>query len=124
MRYFPALFAVVVIAGLVACGGKSVTLPAVSPDEVEVFMPGLRPSEECETMARLEREGPLDMPDGELIDMIRSAAAEVGADAVVVEGIRRTTEGQAALDLNLEQKKYITGNACYYPSQHPELVGN
>jgi hypothetical protein len=123
MKYFPALLAVVVGTGLMACGG-GVTLPPVSPDDVEVFMPGSFPDEDCKVMKTIQEDASLNTPDAEMVELAKTSAAEVGADAVIIDAIRRTTEGGIETNLQQEQRKIIDARACYYPSRHPELEGN
>jgi hypothetical protein len=72
-------------------------------------------------MARLTEDMPLNTPDNEIIDVARAAAAEVGADALLIDSIRRTTEGGIETDLRQEQLKIIEARAIYFPSRHPEL---
>ena len=120
MRHFSALIAVLVLAGLWACGG-GVTLPPVAPEDVEVFMPGSFPSESYKVMARISESMALNTPDNELIDVAKAQAAEMGADAIVVDAIRRTTEGGIETNLRQEQLKIIEARAVYFPSRHPEL---
>ena len=120
MRHFSALIAVCVLVGLWACGG-GVTLPPVAPQDVEIFMPGAFPSESYKVMARLTESMPLNTSDDEIIEVARGAAAEVGADALLIDAIRRTTEGGIETDLRQEQLKIIEARAIYFPSRHPEI---
>ena len=120
MKYLTALCAVVMSVGLLACGG-GVTLPPVAPQDVEVFYPGQMPSETYEVMARIQEDRPLQTDDDVLIDAARAQAAQMGADALVVTSIRRTTEGQIETDLGREQMKILEALAVYFPSRHPEL---
>jgi hypothetical protein len=119
MKYFPALMAVAVL-GAAACG-PGVKLPPVSPEEVEVFMPGMLPREDYKVLARIMESRPLNTPDQEMIDLAKAKAAELGADALVIDAIRRTTEGGIQTDLRQEELKIIEARAVYYPSKHPEL---
>ncbi|UCF18549.1 MAG: hypothetical protein JSU87_11435 [Gemmatimonadota bacterium] len=120
MKYFPALLMTVLAAGLAACGG-GVQLPAVAPEQVEIFMPGSLPLEEYETLATIQEQGPLGIADQELIDRARARAAERGADALLILEIRQTTEGAVEMNLAQEQLKILEGRAIYYPAKHPEL---
>lgn len=96
-------------------------MPPVAPQDVEIFMPGMFPSESYKVMSRISESMPLSTPDNEIIDVARSAAAEVGADALLIDSIRRTTEGGIETDLRQEQLKIIEARAIYFPSRHPEL---
>ncbi len=120
MRYFPAFSVLVLVVGLAGCGG-GVKLPPVEPDQVQVFMPGSFPQEDFRLMATIREEGPIDTPDRELIDRAKASAAQLGADALLIEAIRRSTEGQIEFDMEQEQLKILTGRAVYYPAKHPEL---
>jgi hypothetical protein len=120
MKYVPAVLAVALLTALAGCGG-GVTLPAVAPEEVEIFMPGSFPTEDYKVLSRLEEDVPLSATDQELVDQARAKAASLGADALVIQGIRRTTEGGIELNLEQEQRKVLVGLAVYYPSKHPEL---
>jgi len=120
MRHFAALCAVVMTAGVLACGA-GVTLPPVAPEDVEVFYPGQLPTEEYEVMARIQEDEPLQTEDDVLVEAARAQAAQMGADALVITAIRRTTEGQIETDLGREQMKIIEALAVYFPSRHPEL---
>lgn len=120
MKHLTALCAVVLTASVLACGG-GVQLPPVQPQDVEVFMPGQPPSERYEVLARIQEDVSLDTPDQQLIDRAQAEAAELGADALVITAIRRTTEGQIETNLGQEQMKIIEALAVYFPSRHPEL---
>ncbi len=85
-------------------------------------MPGSFPVEEYKVLTRLEEDVPLSASDQDLIDEARSRAASLGADALLIQSIRRTTEGGVELNLDQEQRKVLVGLAVYYPSKHPELT--
>lgn len=120
MRYLPATLGLMLAVGLAGCGA-GVTLPPVAPDEVEIFMPGSFPTEDYKVLAPVEEEVPLNVPDQDLIDQARAKAASLGADALLISAIRRTTEGGVAIELGQEQQKRLEGLAVYYPGKHPEL---
>lgn len=120
MKYFPALCVMVLVAGIAGCG-SAVQLPPVEPEQVEIFMPGSFPTEDYEVIARISESVDLNTPDREVIDMAQERAAELGADALVIQAIRRTSEGEVEMNLQQEQQKIIEALAVYYPSRHPEL---
>ncbi len=120
MKHVLAVFGVALLTALAGCGG-GVTLPAVAPEEVEIFMPGSFPEEDYKVLSRLETDGPLGTSDQDLIDQARDRAAGLGADALVIQSIRRTTEGGIELNLEQEQRKVLVALAVYFPSKHPEL---
>lgn len=95
--------------------------PKESPEAVEVFYPGSYPSEPFKAIATLSEAAPLSASDESLIAAVRRRAAAMGADALLIRSIRRTTEGQAALDLNQEERKIVEAVAVYYPSKHPDV---
>jgi hypothetical protein len=95
--------------------------PKDSPEAVQVFYPGSYPTEAFKTIATLSESVSLSVPDEALIAEVRRQAASLGADAVLIRSIRRTTEGQQAVDLNQEERKIIEAVAVYYPSQHPDV---
>lgn len=122
MKYFAALVAVAVavVVGLAGCG-SGVKLPPVSPDDVQVFMPGTFPSDEYKVLSKIQEAYSLDTSDSELIDRAKARAAELGADAILIDSIRLTSEGGIEMDLNQQQQKILEARAVYYPSKHPEL---
>lgn len=120
MRHLTALVVAVLVAVVAACGAR-VKLPPVAPEEVEVFLPGSYPDEDYKVLAAVNTQVPLNVSDSELVERARAQAAEYGADALVISGIRRTTEGQVELNLQQQQVKILDALAVYYPSRHPEL---
>ena len=79
-RWTPMFAQAAAVVAVAACG-SGVKLPPVSPDQVEVFMPGVPISEEYKVMARLEEAFSMDTQDSAVIEAIRERAAELGADA-------------------------------------------
>ncbi len=122
MRHFLAWVAVAAVATTAACG-SGVKLPPVSPQRVEVFMPSSMPDEQYKVLARIVESRPLTATDQEMIDLAREKAASYGADAVIIDAIRRTTEGGVQTDLQQEELKIVEARAIYYPARHPELSG-
>ena len=120
MKYFTTLLGLAAVVAVVACG-SGVKLPPVSPEDVEIFMPGVFIADEYKVMARFEEAFSMDTADSTMVARIKERAAEMGADAVIVDGIRVTSEGAIELDLAQEQQKIIDARAVYFPSRHPEL---
>ena len=87
-------------------------------------MPGQFPTESFKVMARLTESMSLDTPDSEMIQAVRVRAAGIGADALIIDSFRRTTEGGVEIDLQQEQMKTIEARAVYFPSRHPEISGS
>ncbi len=122
MRYLPFFGMVVVALAATACG-SSVSLPAVEPDQVAIYLPGSpTPAEDYKILARIDEKGPQSITNEELIDKAKQRAADMGADALIISTIRLTTEGQAQLNLDQPVEKFLEGIAVYFPSKHPELV--
>ncbi len=120
MRYLVSVCLVLLAAAVSACG-SSVNLPPVEPSDVELYLPGTAPGEEYRVIARIDQRAPQETPDKDLIDRARAKAAELGADALIVSGIRGTTEGQVDLNLGRQVEKILEAVAVYFPARHPEL---
>lgn len=115
MRYVSVPVAILALAVLAACGG--LRLPPVATEDVEVFMPGAFPIESYKLLGRLSESMPPHTQDAELIAAVKAKAAEMGADALIIDAIGpqiETERGQEAL-------KVVKARAIYYPSRHPEL---
>lgn len=121
MRHVFRLLTVGLTLTLLAGCSSKVELPPVAPEDVEVFLPGSLPKEDYKIMSRFEVRLGLQEPDQRLIDRARERAAQLGADAVVITAMRRTSEGGVDLNLSQEQEKILDALAVYYPSKHPEL---
>ncbi len=121
MKHFTALLGLAVVVAAVACS-SGVKLPPVSPEDVEVFMPGVPIADSYNVMARIEEAFSMDTADSVMVARVKERAAKLGADAVIIDGIRATSEGAIELDLNQEQQKIIDARAIYFPSRHPELA--
>lgn len=117
----------VMIAGLSACGGsKVVTFPAVELSQVEIFLPGQKPTGDYRAMKTIEIQVRPDQATNE--DLLKQAveqAAAVGADAIVVHQLGANAQGMAVSDLGVDGvsrvTRIITATAVYYPARHPEL---
>ncbi|NIR46688.1 MAG: hypothetical protein GWN99_19975 [Gemmatimonadetes bacterium] len=124
MRHFSALMVVTLMAGSLACstGGPKVTLPAVEPQQVEVFMPGEFPSEDYEVLKRIEVRDLVSADENEMVMNARQQAADVGADALIIRSLRTTQSGGGLQETNASRdRKILEALAVYYPSRHPEL---
>ncbi len=98
MRNSLEFAAVVLVAVTVACGGgTNVTFPAVSPEDVEVIPQGQTPSQEFVRMKEITVTKE-DTPTSDLlIAEARAQAAAMGADALLIESIRRDPHDKIAL---------------------------
>lgn len=94
--------------------------PKESPEEVEVYFPGSYPSQDFKALATISESQALSVSDDDLIEAARRQAARLGADALLIRSIRRTTEGEVSTDLNREEQKILEAIAVYYPSRHPQ----
>ena len=121
MKHFTALLGLAVVVAAVACT-SGVKLAPVSPEDVEVFLPGVPIPDSYNVMARIEEAFSMDTADSVMVARVKERAAEMGADAVIIDGIRATSEGAIELDMNQEQQKIIDARAIYFPSRHPELA--
>jgi hypothetical protein len=121
MKYLTALLGLAVVVAAMACS-SGVKLPPVSPEDVEVFMPGVPIADEYKVMAAIEEAFSMDTQDAAIIDRVKERAAELGADAVIIDRIRATSEGAIEQNLAQEQQKIVNARAIYFPSRHPELA--
>ncbi len=103
-----------------ACASGPKLPPKDSSEDVELYFPGMFPTEEFKTLADFTESALLTVPDEQLIAKARSRAARLGADALLIRAIRLTTEGAAATDLQQEERKVLEAVAVYYPSRHPK----
>ena len=121
MRYLTALLGLAAVVSVAACS-SGVKLPPVSPETVEVFLPGIPIAEDYKVIAHLEESFSLDTPQEEMYERLKERAAELGADAVIVIGVRSTSEGGIEQNLAQEQQRIVEARAVYFPSRHPELA--
>ena len=99
------------VALLAGCGPK-VTLPPVSPDDVEVITE--KPNEDFEEISDIRQEAAMDTPRRELVDRAREKAARLGADALLIKEYRLNQSTQ-------NPTVTLLAVAIYFPSRHPEL---
>jgi hypothetical protein len=111
-----------ILSGVLAAGCASTPdlPPKESPEEVELYFPGSYPTEEYKVVATITERRSLGTDDDELIAAARARAARLGADALLIRALRRTTEGEVATDLSREEEKILEAIAVYYPSRHPQ----
>ena len=115
MKSVNAILVAAMVAGFVACGGavSSQTLPAVSPEAVEVIPQGQKPSDDYETLKRISYNDPGTVTSDVLIARAREEAAALGADALLIKSVRRDPSAH-------NPRIYLLAEAIYYPSRHPE----
>lgn len=105
------------------CASTPELPPKAGPEEVTLYDPnvGQYPEEGYETIGPIEVERPLGTPVPELVMALRAEAAQLGADGVILQRIRQSTEGSMASDLSREEFIIARGLAIYYPA--PEEPG-
>ncbi|HEY8469709.1 MAG TPA: hypothetical protein VIL18_08705 [Longimicrobiales bacterium] len=110
-----ALASALVLAS--GCASTPKLPPKASPEEVRVYDPtiGQFPPENYKTIAPIRVERPLGTEQGELIQALRAEAAKLGADAIIIRRIGRTTEGAVEPDLTREERAVAEALAIYFP---------
>ena len=114
MRRVLAVLALTAVAA--ACASAPSLPPKASPDEVQVFYPnsGTEPDAGYKTIGPIKVERPLAESDAQVVAALRAAAAEMGADAILVRRISRTTEGAAGS--GRDEMKIGEALAIYWPA--------
>jgi hypothetical protein len=108
-------FASLAVSLLLVSGCAAAKLPPkASPEEVRVFMPntGIVPEEGYKVIGPVRADGPPATPDADIVAKMRANAAKLGADALIVNVIRRSTEG--ASGGGLDERKIGEGLAIYW----------
>lgn len=106
-----ALPVLVLALAATACSGVNLP-PKAGPEEVELIQPnmGQQPREGYEVIGPVRVLAPVGTNQSELVTMLRARAAELGADAVIFEGISRSESPDAT-----REQVIVTGTAIYYP---------
>jgi len=101
-----------------ACASAPALPPKSDPEQVRVFDARFNqvPDPGYRTIGPVKVERPLGTADADLIAALRAEAARLGADAVIVQRIRRTTEGEVTPDLTREERMIAEGVAIYWPA--------
>jgi hypothetical protein len=111
------------MAVFAACAGAP-TLPAkAGPEEVDFYNPnaGLNPPPGYESISPVQVEVDPGTESSEIHMLLRAQAARLGADAIIMEGIRSNAEGQVGIDLNRPEKLIGRALAIYGPGGKPDL---
>jgi len=113
-----ALALVPVLAALWSCASAPKLPPKAGPDEVAVYDPnvGQYPPEGYKAIGSIRVERPLGTSQAELILALRTEAAKLGADGIIIESITRSTEGTIDGDLSRDPTVIATARAIYYPA--------
>ena len=96
----------------VAC--SSVNLPPkAGPEEVALIQPsmGQTPDEGYKVVGPIRVLAPVGTGQQELLTMLRARAAEMGADAVILDNIERSESADTT-----RERVIVNGTAIYYPA--------
>ncbi|MBI4410002.1 MAG: hypothetical protein HY561_09865 [Gemmatimonadetes bacterium] len=116
MKKASAILALAALAA--ACASAPKLAPKAGPEQVQLFDPevGQFPEPGYKTIGPVKARVPLGTPQAELLLALRAEAAKLGADAVVVQKIRRSTEGETGLSMEREEMMIAEGLAIYWPA--------
>jgi hypothetical protein len=112
------VLAILALSGsLAACAGVQLP-PKAGPEEVEVIIPamGQAARDGYRTIGPVTARAPLGTSQQEVLQMLRTEAAELGADAIIFERIDDTTRSQATGDIGRNQGLIGHALAIYYPT--------
>jgi hypothetical protein len=121
MGWLSRSFCVAVAALVTAACGPSVALSPVEPEQVELYVENDPPSDEYKVIKRIEERVLEEGPDARyparpvLLERARARAAELGADALIIEEIVLNQFDP------LGRVTILRAVAVYFPSRHPEL---
>lgn len=107
------------LALLAGCASTPDLPPKAGPEEVQVYDPnaGQFPPEGYRTIGPVETSAPLGTATPDLIMALRTEAARLGADAIIVQSIRQTTEGEvSAAAAGREERVIARALAVYWPT--------
>jgi hypothetical protein len=106
------------LAGLlVGCAGAPQLPPKANATDVEVFQVGIgdQPTGRYRTVAEIRIERPIGTSNSDIIMAAQTEAARLGADALVVNMIRRSN--QAEMAARGEEEIILEGMAIYWPER-------
>lgn len=109
------------VAIFAACASAP-SLPAkAGPEEVDFYNPnaGLNPPAGYETISPIQVEADVGTANEEIYRMLRTEAARLGADAIILDSVRSNAEGQVGIDLNRPEKLIGRALAIYWPGGKP-----
>ena len=115
------VLAILALSGvLAACAGVQLP-PKAGPEDVEVIVPamGQAARDGYRTIGPVTARAPLGTPDQEILEMLRTEAAALGADAIIFQRIDDTTRSQATGDIGRNQGLIGHALAIYYPPLPP-----
>jgi type IV pilus biogenesis protein CpaD/CtpE len=113
----PALALASALVLAAGCASTPKLPPKASPEEVRVYDPsiGQFPPENYKAIGPIRVERPLGTAQSELILALRTEAAKLGADGIIIQRIGRTAEGAADPDLMRDERAVAEALAIYYP---------
>jgi uncharacterized protein YbjQ (UPF0145 family) len=114
-----AFFLLPLLALLVsACATGPRLAPKAGPEEVELIDPQLGQTAEAgyRTIGPVRVEQPLGTARADMLIALRAAAARLGADAVILQRVRSTTEGEVGLS-GRQEMLIAEGLAIYWPDR-------
>ena len=112
------VLAILALSGvLAACAGVQLP-PKAGPEEVEVIVPamGQAARDGYRTIGPITARAPLGTSNEDILQMLRTEAAALGADAIIFERIEDTTRTQATADIGRNQGLIGHALAIYYPA--------
>ncbi len=115
------VFAILALSGaLAACAGVQLP-PKAGPEEVEVIIPAMGQSarEGYRTIGPVTARAPLGTSNEEIVTMLRTEAAALGADAIIFERVEDTSRSQTTADIGRNQELIGHALAIYYPAPEP-----
>ncbi|HLU24250.1 MAG TPA: hypothetical protein VKZ58_00895 [Longimicrobiales bacterium] len=117
MKRVIALIPVAALLVSAACASAPRLPPKESPDEVQLYDPqaGHYPEPGYKTIGPVKVEMPLGTSVPDLLLKLREEAAKLGADAVILQRVRTSTEGAVTFDMNRQDLMIAEGLAIYYP---------
>lgn len=112
-----SLAVLLVVSTVAACAAGPKLPPKAGPEEVEFIDPqlGQEPDEGYKTIGPVRVSAALGTSPQELTRLLRARAAQLGADAVILQRVRRTTEGEIEPTAAREEEMIVEGLAIYYP---------
>jgi len=115
--------ALVFFAGLLtACAGSVNLPPKAGPEEVRLINPrvGQAVPDGYRTIGPVTAELPLGTPNQQVMTALLTRAAQLGADAVILQSVGSSTEGQITGGVDREERIIVRGLAIYFPAPDPD----
>ena len=96
----------VLMALIAGCASAPKLAPKASPEDVQVFYPnsGVNPPADYKVYGPLKIVRPLSTTDAAIVAELRAEAARVGADGIIIQQIRRGSEGSTSGNVQDDRK--------------------